>query len=315
MLTIRMSSALQTFSLAQKQFCWSGIGIRDQRSADATMPAHRHSFFQVFFVVKGTALHEIGDRVFHATAGSIFFVSPFVVHRLEFGPGTECYVLYFSAQFLQQGFGVAEVDVQDSRLYQLPELAPFVYQAHCSYQLDATETAYARERCVRIAQACVERSFFDAASARAELTLLLACVGKKYLPAFKSIDRAHSEDHFVDARARKALAFLKQNFRADLSLDQVAREVNLTGNYLTLLLKRETGKSFKNILDELRLECSKQLLAYTDTPLKKVAIESGFIDQAHFARRFKSYTNATPGEFRRRHHAPIEHAEEEPLAG
>jgi AraC-like DNA-binding protein/mannose-6-phosphate isomerase-like protein (cupin superfamily) len=305
MLNSKSSVKFQTFSLKHKEFCWSGIGIRSTDAADPTMPPHRHSFFQVVFVADGVAVHEFGTRIFQATAGSIFFVSPFVVHRLKFNPDTECYVLYFDAQFLQQGFGVSEVVAQDSQFCQLPELAPFVYQPHCSYQLGAEEIAYVRARCVRIEQACTSRGFFDAVEARTELIQILTCVGKKYLEFFRSIGHAGVEDHLLDQRAREAIAFLKRNFRRELQLDEVAREVHLTGNYLTLLLKRETGKSFKKLLDELRLEHSKSLLAYTDTPIKRIAIESGFPSQAHFARRFKSFTSTTPGHFRRTHHAPI----------
>ncbi len=305
MLNTKSSVKFQTFSLKHKQFCWSGIGIRNTDSADPAMPPHRHSFFQVVFVADGVAAHEFGARTFQATAGSIFFVRPFVVHRLKFKPDTECYVLYFDAQFLLQGFGVSEVIAQDSQFYQLPELAPFVYQPHCSYQLDAEEISYVRARCMRIEQACASRGFFDAVEARTELTQILTCVGKKYLDFFRRIDPACGEDHLLDQRARKAIAFLNRNFRRELQLDEVAREVHLTGNYLTLLLKRETGKSFKQILDELRLENSKNLLAYTDTPIKRIAVESGFLSQAHFARRFKSLTSTTPGHFRRRHHAPM----------
>ncbi len=305
MLNSKSFVKLQTFSLLQKQFCWSGIGIRNTDSADPAMPPHRHSFFQVVFVADGVAVHEFGAQTLQARAGSIFFISPFVVHRLMFKPDTECYVIYFDAQFLKHGFGAPEIVAEDSQLYQMPELAPFVYQRHCSYQLSTEEIAYVRARCIRIGQACASRGFFDAVEARAELTQILTCVGKKYLDSFRNIDRASGDGHLLDQRARKAIAYLKQNFQHEVPLDEVAREVHLTGNYLTVLLKRETGRSFKQILDELRLENSKALLAYTDAPIKRIAVESGFLSQAHFARRFKSFTSITPGHFRRKHHAPM----------
>ena len=301
-----LPAAIQTFTLAQKQFCWSGIGVRTTASADRNMAAHRHSFFQVFFVAAGTAVHEIGDRIFHASAGSIFFVSPYTVHRVVFPADSECYVIYFNAQFLQQGFGLPEVVTQEAQLYRLPELAPFIYQAGCSYRLDPAETAEARTRCRHIEEACRLRGMFDAAQARAELVLLLTLVGKKYQGEFRQFEAAGGADHFVDKRARAAIEFLKANFQRAVTLAEVAGRVNLTGTYLTHLLKQETGQSFKQLLDRMRLEHAKNLLAYTDTPLQKIAVDSGFLDQAHFARRFRAHAELTPGQFRRRHHAPLD---------
>lgn len=289
-------------SLLHKPFCRSGIGIRDGESADPTMPAHRHSFFQVVFVAGGHAVHEIGDQVFQATAGSIFFVPPEVVHRLRYTRETECYLLYFDAAFLRQGQVLLEAVNEQSLLNQLPELAPFVYQSRCAYQLDPGEVEQMRARCKAIAKACASRTVYDAIDARAELALLLSLVGRKYLPQFRRLDQEGAEAASHDSRARKAIAFMKKNFRSNPGLEDVAREVNLSGDYLTLLLKRETGQSFKQMLDGLRLENSKSMLAYTDAPIKKIAVECGFVNPAHFARRFKSWMAVTPGHFRRRHH-------------
>jgi AraC-like DNA-binding protein len=297
-----MSRFIQTFSLDHKSFCWSGIGMRATAAADRNMAAHRHSFFQVFFVARGSAVHEIGGRVFQGTTGSIFFVRPYAVHRVAFPADAECYVLYFSPEFMQQSFGVTEVRTQESDLYRLPELAPFLYQDACVYQLAGGEIDAARQRCLRIGALCETQGPYDSAEARAELTLLLTMVARKYQAEFGRAAPARDSGHLVDRRARTVLAYLREHFRRALTLPMVAREVSLTGTYLTQLLKQETGKSFKQLLDEIRLENCKTLLAYTDAPLQKVAADSGFSDQAQFARRFKAYAGETPRKFRLAHH-------------
>lgn len=302
-----LARAVPTFSLAQKTFTWSGFGVRSTADAERNMAPHRHSFFQIFFVASGTAVHEIAGHTHHARSGSIFFVPPYTVHRVSFPPDSECHVIYFSAQFIQQHLALPDDAAhQNPELSQMPELAPFYFQSHCSYQLDAAETAEARERCQRMLDANVRRGIFDAARARAELTLLLTQVGAKYLAEFQRHERSGGVQGLIDRRARAAVAYLTQNFRRNITLDDVAAQVHLTGTYLTHLLKQETGKTYKHLLDELRLEHSKQLLAYTDVPMVKVAEDSGFLDQVHFTKRFKLYTGLTPGQYRRLHHAPLQ---------
>jgi len=301
-----LSRAVPTFSLAQKTFCWSGFGVRSTADAQRDMAPHRHSFFQVFFVAGGTAMHEIAGRTYHARSGSIFFVPPYTVHRVAFPAEAECYVIYFSAQFIRQNLALPDESAhQNAELMKLPELAPFYFQPQCSYELDAGETAEARARCQRMLQASARRGIFDATRARAELTLLLAQVGDKYLPEFQRLERGGAVQRVIDRRASAAMAYLAQNFRRNITLGDVAAEVHLTGTYLTHLLKQETGKTYKHLLDEIRLEHGKQLLAYTDIPMLKVAEDSGFLDQVHFTKRFKVYTGMTPGQYRRLHHAPL----------
>ncbi|MGR0065834.1 helix-turn-helix transcriptional regulator [Bordetella bronchiseptica] len=301
-----LARAVPTFSLAQKTFCWSGFGVRSTADAQRDMAPHRHSFFQVFFVAAGTAMHEMGGRTLHMRSGSIFFVPPYMVHRVVFPVDAECYVIYFSAHFIHQHSALPDdAALQNPDLPRLPELAPFYFQQHCNYQLDPAETAEARSHCLRMLEASTRRGVFDAARARAELTLLLTLVAAKYLPDFQQLERDGAAPSLIDRRARAAVAFLAQNFQRNIALDQVAAEVHLTGTYLTQLLKQETGKTYKQLLDELRLEHSKQLLAYTDISMLKVAEDSGFLDQVHFIKRFKLYTGLTPGQYRRLHHAPL----------
>lgn len=304
-----LTRAVPTFSLAQKTFCWSGFGVRSTADAQRDMAPHRHSFFQVFFVAAGTATHEIAGRTHHARSGSIFFVPPYTVHRVAFPAEAECYVIYFSAQFIRQNLALPDESAhQNAELMKLPELAPFYFQPQCSYELDGAETAEARARCQRMLQASARRGIFDATRARAELSLLLAQVGDKYLPEFQRLERDGAVQRHIDRRASAAVAYLAQNFRRNITLGDVAAEVHLTGTYLTHLLKQETGKTYKHLLDEIRLEHGKQLLAYTDIPMLKVAEDSGFLDQVHFTKRFKAYTGMTPGQYRRLHHAPLHDA-------
>lgn len=289
-----------TFSLSHKPFCWSGIGVRSGMDIDPNMPAHRHSFFQVLLITRGSGVHhEIGDRVFSAQRGDIFFISPYTVHRAIVPADSTCHVIYFDARFLRQDFQVSEVVAQQDDLYRAPELLPFVHQSRLDYHLDDEELAQAQSICERMAEASRRRGLFNLMEARALLTLLLMMVCKRYCDGPLIGAELHDIDRRIDPRVRTVLQFLQQNFHKPLVLEDVARQVHLTGPYITHMLKVETGKSFKQLLDELRLEHAKSLLAYSTTPLYEVAIASGFCDQAHFARRFKAYTHVTAGQFRR----------------
>lgn len=294
------ADTIRTFSLAEKHFCWDGVGIRTTAGAERDLPAHRHSFFQIFFVASGQAVHEIGGKVVQAKAGDIFFVRPYKIHRVSFPSDAQCYVIYFDENFLQRAFCTTRTMSQDpDAFFHIPEMWPFVYQGSCRYRLDAQTSRNVQGRCHRILAACERRSILDQAEIRAELTLLLTTVARVYLDEFRAWDKRHISESLRNNHVRATMSFLKENFHRPLSLPEVADKVHLTDSYLTHLLKIETGKSFKPLLDELRLENAKDLLAYTRMPLKTIAYSSGFLDATHFTKRFKAYTNTTPAQYRR----------------
>ncbi|WP_225031196.1 MULTISPECIES: AraC family transcriptional regulator [Paraburkholderia] len=295
------ASAIHTFTLAEKRFCWNGIGIRTtEAGAEGDMAPHRHNFFQIFFVASGHATHEIAGEVTPASAGRIFFVSPFTVHRVSFPADAKCYVLYLDASYLQKSILVPSLAADDPSTYSVAEMLPFLNHTANGYQLRDNAADDVLSRCNRILAACNRRGIFDEAEIRSELTLLMIAVAREQFGEARltPTDRAVASTHSRHVRA--ALRFLKVNFHRPVCLEELADEVHLTETYLTHLLKLETGKSFKPLLEQFRLEHAKNLLSYSDLPLKNIAFASGFLDQAHFGKRFKAYTQETPAQFRRR---------------
>jgi len=84
----------------------------------------------------------------------------------------------------------------------------------------------------------------------------------------------------------------------NLDLDQLADAAQVSPSSL--------GRAFRDVLNltpwryvmRRRIERSQRLLADTDRSLAKIALDTGFYDQAHFSRTFKRFTGTTPGIFR-----------------
>jgi AraC-like DNA-binding protein len=85
-----------------------------------------------------------------------------------------------------------------------------------------------------------------------------------------------------------------------LSLTSVAAAADLSPTYLAHLLKKETGKTFTDLLTERRMDRARELLAHTGLKIADIAAEVGFDDEAYFARRFRQRYGMPPGRFRTR---------------
>lgn len=98
----------------------------------------------------------------------------------------------------------------------------------------------------------------------------------------------------------RAKEYIDENFRKDISLDDVSREVDISPYYFSKLFKQETGKNFIEHLTEIRLKNARELLQDSQLPIKEICAQSGYSDPNYFSRIFKKYEGVTPSEFRER---------------
>lgn len=101
------------------------------------------------------------------------------------------------------------------------------------------------------------------------------------------------------ARIEKAILFLEANFRAQPSLSEVARSVNLSGYHFQRLFRHWAGISPKRFLQFLTVEYAKELLEESRSVLD-VTFEAGLSSPGRLHDLFVNVEAVTPGEFKRK---------------
>lgn len=97
---------------------------------------------------------------------------------------------------------------------------------------------------------------------------------------------------------RKAIQIVKNRFREDITLDNVAEELNISLFYLSKLFRKHTGTNFTEYLTQIRAEHSKKLLEAGELSVKEVAYAVGFNSQSYFSKVFKKYTGTAPSDYK-----------------
>lgn len=99
---------------------------------------------------------------------------------------------------------------------------------------------------------------------------------------------------------QKAVAYIHQHFRENISQTEVAEHVGISSVYLSVLFKNEMEENFPSYLKSVRLKEAERLIEKGNTNLKEVADESGFKDYVYFLKCFKKQYSCTPKEFIKR---------------
>lgn len=98
---------------------------------------------------------------------------------------------------------------------------------------------------------------------------------------------------------KKAVQYMNQNLRENLTLELVAKQVNLSTTYFSRLFSSEMQTTFVEYLSMIRVEQSKTYLANGNYSISDIALILGFSDQSYFSKVFKKVEGITPGKYRR----------------
>lgn len=97
-----------------------------------------------------------------------------------------------------------------------------------------------------------------------------------------------------------AIEFIENHYPDEsISLDRVAKKVNISPNYFSAMFSQEVGQTFVEYLTNKRIEEAKRLLRQTDKRSNEIAFSVGYKDPHYFSFVFKKVSGCTPSEYRR----------------
>lgn len=107
---------------------------------------------------------------------------------------------------------------------------------------------------------------------------------------------------YADARhaniIHRCIQYVGANYGSKITLEQAARMVYLSPPYLSRIFKKETGITFNEYLNSMRITKAKELLRHQDLRLTDIAFLVGYEDQSYFTKVFKRHAGVSPSEFR-----------------
>lgn len=106
-----------------------------------------------------------------------------------------------------------------------------------------------------------------------------------YISKFEKLLKKYYETEWADKKGLPTVQYL-------------ARELNFSSNYLSDLLKKETGKTAQEHIHLFVIEKAKNKLLNSQTTISEIGYSLGFEYPQHFSNLFKSKTGFSPSEYR-----------------
>jgi AraC-like DNA-binding protein len=113
-----------------------------------------------------------------------------------------------------------------------------------------------------------------------------------------TVQEANSENPSI-SRAR---VYIADQYAEELSLELVAKQVNMSAFYFCKMFKKATGLTFTDYLARIRIEKVKNLLLNPHKRISEAAYEVGFQSLSQFNRVFRRIAGEAPTVYRDRLH-------------
>ena len=176
-------------------------------------------------------------------------------------------------------------------LFHVDDLSPQNFQQAFFSVRGVLIAAAQKVECEDIAYLC---SYDNRQSARRQVQNLRDCC----FEICSHVDSLKRSDN--EALQRRVLAWLNEQYtRPDLNIAMAAEQFHISKKYVTQFLKDQTGKSFTEYVEELRLSRAMELLRGSELGITEISVQCGFSTQNTFYKAFRRRFGISPSAVRR----------------
>jgi len=259
---------------------------------------HKHEYIEVVYVISGTATHEIGGKTYSVKRGDLFIVNMNTPHVFYLDENSKetfvAYDLMFTPEFFDSsisGYHSLEVLNNSFMFHSLfserEEMPPFFSVSGSEYTLfgELFNKIYLEHK-------RGEKGYREII--RAYLIELIITIFR--LDEIKIKTKGNLRNRQI---VNFVQGYISENFKAKISVNELAQTVYLNPDYLGRIFRSETGTTISDTIQKVRVENVCSLLASTHKSISEIAQMSGFDDMKFFYKVFKKHMGILPGEYRK----------------
>ncbi len=250
-------------------------------------PVHYHPEFEINFILNGKGVKRVvGDNIEEIDDVELVLIGPNLYHGWELGKCKSKQIHEITIQFHNDLFHESLL----SRRIMQPIKEMFNRSIH--------GILFSKKTAQDLTQRLTKISKLDGMDYFLEITSILydlANSRKQRLLSTYTVDY----DIFDDSDKMKLIyEYVQKNFAEKISLDDVSNIANMSTISFNRFIKKRTGKTFVNYLNDIRVGYAARWLVEKDLSISEIAFKSGFNNIANFNRNFKTIKNCTPSKYR-----------------
>lgn len=102
----------------------------------------------------------------------------------------------------------------------------------------------------------------------------------------------------MDRYFQNIVDYIQDHYMMEVSLETLSEAIHISPSYINQILRKNSGKTFIQLLNEVRVNKACEHLLQGDIKIKEVAEKVGFSSSAYFIKIFKEIKGITPGQLK-----------------
>lgn len=243
---------------------------------------HKHDFYMVFFVEKGSGVHNVDFTQYTVNDYQVYFIRAGQVHNWSLDVDTSGFQLMLATDVITIFSNLGSF--------------PFFEQSVPScLSLDKKQFEEFKIHLHEIELVLSDNDVLTKEILLLRLHLMLKLLQKEYLNQFPEHDSSTKPEKII----KGFNTLIDDHFNEESSVNFYADKLNITANYLNILSQKYLKMPASDVIKQRTILEAKRLLTSTDLSIKEIGYQLGFNDNTYFSKVFKKYTGKTPGDFKK----------------
>jgi len=262
--------------------------IFSRTKKDFDFPLHYHEEYELNLILHAKGAKRIvGDHIDTIEDAELVFIGPNLYHAWFTHQCKSEEILEITIQFHK--------DLFDERLLKRNQLS-FISNMFERSQKGILFSAETIERLSPRLLSLNQKKGFDSVL---ELFSILHDLSiSRNMRTLSNSSFNNEQFNYNSRRIEKAFDYMNANYNRGISLEEVAKVASMPEVSFSRFIKKRTGSTFIDSLNEIRLGHATKLLISSTQTIAEIAYKCGFNNISNFNRIFKKKKNCTPKEFR-----------------
>ena len=266
----------------------SAVIVREFNYKSLDVEWHFHPEIEITFIRQGQGKRIIGNNISLFQDRDLVLIGSDVPHLYrgeesysQPPSGANCLVIHISKKLLNE---------RALHFIELQPLKQLLHHANHGIAFGSTFTKKVKANLINISKQKGMDQFF----AIFQLLYQMAKTEDCQLLNHEMIDVTSR----VSLRDQQVFKYILEHYCDNIEVAEVSALANLSKSAFCNYFRKKTKKTFSSYINELKCSFSAKLLKETDLNISEIAAKAGYMNQAYFNRKFKSFYQVTPQEYR-----------------
>ena len=243
---------------------------------------HYHNCYELYYLYSGERYYFIKDKTYHVKAGSFVLIKPYEIHSTANfeGYGYDRLLINFQKDYIKSFANTADT----SALFECFENDINIIT------LNSRDRMFTEMILENMTKEYSDQSIYSDYLKSSLLQLML----------FLNKHRLKDEDslpNYVNSTHRtisEIIGYINNHYKEAITLSTISQQFYISACHFSRTFKKTTGLSFTEYLNNVRIKEARKLLHKKDISITRVAELTGFNNNTHFNRVFKSIMGMSP---------------------